>query len=197
MKIWVAELRSSGDTKWPYGLELLVGYTRSDPLERVASLGSSKKKRLQDAAGRLIRSRQDLCENVDYTTEAEARNAKERIVKQLRGDGHRVNGVGSVFYVYVIEMDDDVGPKTGDLDKPWLYVGETSLLPVERIRQHQSGARNKKGPIHSKRAFQHFVRGRPDLFKDIPPVHSRQASVELERQTAANLRDQGYSVQSA
>jgi hypothetical protein len=77
---------------------------------------------------------------------------------------------------------------------PWLYVGETSIEPEERIEQHRTAARNSRGPLFSRRAYRYFVRPRPDLYERIPPVHSRKESQVREALVASTLSAQGFSV---
>ena len=65
-------------------------------------------------------------------------------------------------YVYVIELNDNVGPRR-DARFPNVYVGETCRSREERFRQHKSGyfaGDRKWAPF--------VVRLRPDLSEDLP-----------------------------
>ena len=193
-RIWVAELGGDEKEVWPYGLTLRVGVTVGDPEVRVQTLGKSKRSIYREIAPHVVRSRPDLSGDIDYPDVDAARSAKDALIRTLRAKGHRVNGVGEIYRVYVIELDSDLGPKQGDTKKPWLYVGETSLTPEARIEQHRVAYRNAKGPLHSKTAFKHFVRGRPDLYRGIAPVHTRKESKRLEKRTVNSLMHRGFSV---
>jgi hypothetical protein len=193
-RLWVSELSDSYGPPWPYGLKLHVGVAAGDPEKRIETLVRSKRKALQEIARHVVRPRQDLCSGGEFTSSTSARAAKGQAVRDLRAQGHWVNGRGDLYRIYVVELDDDVGPKTGRSDMPWLYVGETGLDPKVRIEQHRTGAHNRKGKLYAKVVRDHFVRVRQDLSADIPPVHTRPASKQREAETAASLEAQGYSV---
>jgi hypothetical protein len=196
-RIWVAEMRKAFSDDWPYGLTLKVGLSSMDPEEHVAMLAKSQKPENLRVAKHIRRFREDLCPQEAYEQLADAQLGLHEFAKDLRESGHWVNGIGRVYHVYVIEMDDEVGTKTGVKSLPWLYVGETARSPQDRIEQHHLGSRNKRGPLYSRVAYKHFVRPRPDLFMDILPVFSRKASTNLETATAHYLEAQGYSVKFA
>jgi hypothetical protein len=179
---------------WPYGLSLRVGISTIEPYERLHSAKHSKLRTLRDLADEMVIPRLDLVPSQSWADRSAALSVKSRTVADLRRRGHRVNGVGVAYHVYVIELADQVGTKTGDQLLPWLYVGESSKEPLVRIQEHRSGSRNQKGPLFSRVAHKHFVRGRPDLYRSIPPVFDKAEAIEVERQTAAELRSHGYSV---
>ena len=193
-RLWVVELSDNFGPTWPYGLKLRVGVAASEPGYRIATLAQSKRAALREIAPYVVRARPDLCTQQAYPDPESASAAKAAAIRKLKGLGHWVNGAGAVYKVYVVELDDDVGPKTGSPNKPWLYVGETALEPAQRIAQHRSGARNKRGRLFNKHVKDHFVRVREDLSESIAPVHTREASVALEGATVRLLERQGYSV---
>jgi hypothetical protein len=192
--VWVVQLRKDCMSEWEYGRSFWVGVSVIEPAERIATLSRSRVPSNRKIAACLLRQRPDLARDAVFRDRESANTAKRLLVEELRSRGHWVNGRGDAFRVYVIELDDTVGPKKGDPSLPWLYVGETAIDPVQRIDQHRIGARNARGPIFSRRANAHFVRGRPDLYEEISLVHSRSASKALERKTATTLRQLGYSV---
>ena len=145
-----------------------------------------------------MRPRLDLCANYPPApTRNDAKRQQGKLARKLRRRGYRVNGNDTRHWVYVIELDDAVGPKTGAPDKPWLYVGSTSKPVEERIREHRDGVRNAKGPLFSKVAHRHFKRGRPDLYRDLEVTYLREDAIRLEAQVADALRHEGYSVHQA
>jgi hypothetical protein len=165
-----------------------------DPDERVRTLVSSKRESHREVAPHVVAPRLDLTEGVAYTSAAEAKRAKRDLINELLAQGHWVNGRGTPFHVYVIELADGVGTKTGRRDRPWLYVGETSKDPQDRINQHRDGAMRGRRRIYNKDANRHFVRARKDLYEDLPTVFTREKSRQLEEETALRLKSEGYSV---
>ena len=76
-----------------------------------------------------------------------------------------------------------------------LYVGMTSKTPKERLEQHKSGYRNKKGYKLSSNIVQKYgMYLRPSLFNQIEPVTTRAEALKLEEKLALELRRQRYAV---
>ncbi len=76
-----------------------------------------------------------------------------------------------------------------------LYVGMTSKTPKERLEQHKSGYRNKKGYKLSSNIVQKYgMYLRPSLYNQIEPVTSRAEALKLEEKLALELRRQRYAV---
>ena len=97
--------------------------------------------------------------------------------------------------VYVVLLKPDVArmrkvqrenPLRRD-EKPCVYVGMTGLTPEERFANHKAGI---KGAYVVKR---YGVRLMPDLFEHLNPMPF-DAGVIMERDLAADLRLQGYTV---
>jgi hypothetical protein len=160
--LWVAELAPEYSGGWKYGLTLRVGSSAMEPDRRIATLKTSRSSESRRAAKYLLRSRQDLLNHLvsASSTEDNGGVSKASVVAALRNLGHWVNGSGQLFRVYVIELDDDVGRKTGNASLPWLYVGETSKSTEIRIEEHLAASRNRRGPLFSRVANRHFVRDR-------------------------------------
>ncbi|MGB5498280.1 MAG: ribose-5-phosphate isomerase [Maribacter sp.] len=76
-----------------------------------------------------------------------------------------------------------------------LYVGMTSKTPKERLEQHKSGYRNKKGYKLSSNIVQKYgMYLRPSLYNQIKPVTTRAEALKLEEKLALKLRRQRYAV---
>ncbi len=76
-----------------------------------------------------------------------------------------------------------------------LYVGMTSKTPKERLEQHKSGYRNKKGYKLSSNIVQKYgMYLRPSLYNQIEPVTTRAEALKLEEKLALELRRQRYAV---
>jgi hypothetical protein len=91
------------------------------------------------------------------------------------------------YYVYVIELDDAVGPRR-DPSHPSLYVGQSAVPPEERLRQHKQGYRS------SRYVRNHGKFLRPRLYQRFNPMATREQAVAMERELARRLRNRGYTV---
>lgn len=193
-RIWVAELSSDYGPPWPYGQKFRVSTSTLDPGERVRTLASSKYLSHRNLAPHVICARPDLYDDQEFTSTEEAKRAKRNLIERLWAEGHWVNESGTAFHVYVIELSNGVGIKTGRRDLPWLYVGETSKNPRDRILQHKEGAMKGRRRIYNRSAHEHYVCPREDLYGSIPAVFTRGESRQLEAKTALRLETEGYSV---
>ncbi len=140
-----------------------------------------------------VRLRSDLTRGYGPTTRAEAQRQKRALTAKLMKRGFTVNGDTRVWRVYVIELDDGVGTRQHP-NRPWVYVGETSLMPEERFEKHQHQVRNRKGPVYSRVVARHLLRLRPDLYEGEPVCYTRADSLVAEKALAERLARQGYSV---
>jgi hypothetical protein len=91
------------------------------------------------------------------------------------------------YYVYVVELDDAVGPRR-DPRYPSVYVGQSVVPPAERLRQHKDGYRASR-----------YVRKygkdlRPRLYRHLNPMATRNQAVAMEQKLARRLRNRGYTV---
>jgi len=175
---------------------LYVGTTIDDPelnFERMKR--SSKRHRVVREHG--VRLRQDLVASYPPTTAADIRRQKRKVIDKLMRKGFTVNGDLRVWRLYVIELEDTVGPRA-DPRYPWVYVGETSIDVDERIRQHFEEARTAKGyPLYSKWVYRHGLRPREDLYRAEPPQYTHEDALIAERMLGERLRAAGYSVKGA
>jgi predicted GIY-YIG superfamily endonuclease len=94
---------------------------------------------------------------------------------------------GRRYYVYVIELDDSVGPRR-DPRYPSVYVGQSAVPPAERFRQHKEGYRS------SRHVRKHGKYLRPRLYRHFNPMATRNEAVATERELARRLRNRGYTV---
>lgn len=77
-----------------------------------------------------------------------------------------------------------------------LYVGMTSKTPAERLKQHKTGYRNKKGHKLSANIVEKYGRYlRPSLYDHIneKPM-TREEALKMEEKLALDLRRKGYAV---
>jgi hypothetical protein len=107
------------------------------------------------------------------------------------------------YRVYVIELSKKVysenakfrsaNPQyTGVLE--CLYVGMTSKPPIERLKQHLKGYKNKKGHNISSsivRKYGKFLR--PSLYNHLQPTYKSQA-LKMEKELALKLKREHYAV---
>lgn len=76
-----------------------------------------------------------------------------------------------------------------------LYVGMTSKTPKERLEQHKTGYRNKKGHNLSSsivRKYGSYLR--PSLYNHIDPISNRAEALKMEETLALELRRKRYAV---
>ena len=76
-----------------------------------------------------------------------------------------------------------------------LYVGMTSKTPKERLLQHKTGYRNKKGhKISSNIVEKYGLYLRSSLYNHIDPIPTRSEALKMEERLALELRRQRYAV---
>ena len=110
-----------------------------------------------------------------------------RDVTLTRADADDEGLTERTHWAYAIELSDDAGDREGS-DKPWVYVGETSLTPEERFAKHRAGHKS------SRWVKKYGVRLRPDLYEDQPPLRTKAESVAYEAWMYAYLKATGYPV---
>lgn len=111
---------------------------------------------------------------------------------------HKKKAAAQHHNVYVIELDPLVlkdrrfrvaNPRHNPA-KPCLYVGATGLSPYERFLNHKDGYKSNRY------AEKYGLHLRPDLFAAFNPL-PYEAAIELEKELAEGLRDEGYAVWQA
>jgi hypothetical protein len=146
-------------------------------------------RRRAKSPGQYGRIRYDLMDTRVFTSKTLAAKRRARVSRSLMNRGFTVNGDLTRWNVYVIELDHSHLP-----DCPgWFYVGMSSKPASQRVWEHMTGARNKRGPLFSRDAHKYFVRWRPDIGR--PHTHfSREAALQAEAQLRIVLEDRGYRV---
>ena len=91
------------------------------------------------------------------------------------------------YYVYVVELDDAVGPRRNP-GYPSVYVGQSAVPPKQRLRQHKDGYRS------SRYVRKHGKHLRPRLYRRFNPMATREEAIAMEQELARRLRDRGYTV---
>ncbi len=95
-----------------------------------------------------------------------------------------------VWTVYVVELDKAAISEPG---KGFVYVGETSLDPSQRFKQHKEGVRNKRGPLYSRVVHKHGIRLRPDLAPR-RKYFDQTSAKKAEKEHFERLKSKGYTV---
>jgi hypothetical protein len=167
---------------------LYVTVTISKPDERFRALKSSKREAWY--SGHLLKLRNDLVPSTSFTNKVDADAELKAKIKELKADGFTVNRDTKVWKVYVVELD---ATAVSDPGEGFVYVGETSKDPEERLQIHLSRGQNKKGPIYSRHVARHGVRLLPELAPD-EIYFSAQAAKKAEAAHAEYLRGLGYKV---
>ena len=100
------------------------------------------------------------------------------------------------YYVYVIELDSTVAdikkfrkenPKYF-MDKPCVYVGQSSRKPDVRFEQHKEGYKSNRY------AKKFGLKLRPDLYEKYNPIPTRKDAEAIEKMVGEQLRNQGFGV---
>ena len=128
-----------------------------------------------------------------------------RIITKLPSKFYQTKKMPNTTYrVYVIELSKRVFNENAKFRAAnpqfngvlqCLYVGMTSKTPKERLEQHKSGYRNKKGYKLSSNIVQKYgMYLRPSLYNHIDPVSTRNEALKLEEKLALDLRRQRYAV---
>ncbi len=125
----------------------------------------------------------DLSRRVVKKHDNPIREAKEFFEKK----GYVVDtfGASRTYTIYVI----DLHSSTKIDSAPWVYVGQTTLTPEERIRKHLAG-----GPTASSKVTKYGLRLNFDLYKNIPQTNFYEDALALERATVIDLERKGYTV---
>lgn len=184
----VLELTDVVPRRHPKRPNLFVSVSMSPPEKRLAIERARKTPRWYTDA--IVRERPDLAPARRFSSKETADRACERLTVRLNREGFTVNRDTRIWSVYVVELDPSAVSKPG---RGFVYVGETSLLPEERFKQHLDGSRNKRGPLFSRVVHKHGVRLRPDLAprrKFFDQTSSRRA----EKQHFDRLKSKGFNV---
>jgi len=85
--------------------------------------------------GKWLKLRQDLLEFRGEIIDKKQSEETLRLEKvRLARNGHAINGISTIWYTYVVELDPTGEPDAG---KGYVYVGQTSHTPEERFKIHK------------------------------------------------------------
>ena len=126
---------------------------------------------------------------MDFDRVIRLRNA---LITSLRVRGYTVNRTTTAYRTYVINLHN---PKLKEPGKGYVYVGQTSKTPEQRLQEHLTGAVSTQGRnLASRVVKKHGVDLNPTLMTDRIYLTQKQA-LKAERRLAERLRDQGYVVE--
>ncbi len=197
--LWLGEVDVPAHPKMPNPEipRLLLGSSSEDPLRRISKLNAGRIEGSGFAVRHPIRPRLDLLDALPSSVRGQPSYSKLRHMKarkakirdHLRDSGFVVDlSNGNVVYtVYVINLSDDVGPRSGP--HRWVYVGQTRKTPEERLHEHLSGYKASKwvknfGVDLNYRLFSSTV----------PQVRFLQDALVIEAQLAKDLKARGFNV---
>lgn len=170
-----------------------VGTTARDVDEefaRIQSGDSGHDEAVQDNALRVL---WETFEHFDPTSAEDVHRQREKLVCKLTRRGYHVHGYPP-RYLYVIKLDDSKGSRNVEGD--WVYVGESSREPQERLQQHLDGYRDDDGnPRFSRTVNRYGVDLVPELFRHEQPA-CMYCAKRREQELAEKLRSDGYTVTS-
>jgi hypothetical protein len=185
--VLVAELDDVVPRRVPDKPNLYVTLTIQEPDKKFAALLRGKGPLWLE--GHFVALRDDLTSG-PFVLREDAEKEKKAAITCLKKEGFTVNRDASVWTVYVVELD----PKgTKNPGQGFVYVGQTSITPEERLEQHKKGKRNRRGPLFSP-VVRKWGRGlRMDLAPDTK-YFDRASAEAAEKRWAQKLRADGYKV---
>ena len=204
VQIWLGEVEDLQFPRYadPERPQLLLGSARDDPLQRMAKLanGSADGSGAQFAQCHGIKPRMDLLESLpqeirgldSYRTKEEASEARTRIRDHLLGCAYVLDAANGdeIFTVYVINLQEIAGGDKASTN--WVYVGQTSKAPEERLKEHLAG-----GTMSNKAVSTYGLDLNEYLMREIPQVRFRSDALWLERHVGEELKQRGYKVEGA
>ena len=139
----------------------------------------------------IVQIRADLTTDNTVTYD-EAVEQRDTLIRQLRTNGYTVNRTTTAYRTYVINLHN---PSLKEPGKGYVYVGQTSKTPEQRLQEHLTGAISTKGHnLASRVVRKHGVDLNYDLMTQKIYLTKKQAE-KAERRLAERLRDQGYVVE--
>lgn len=189
--VLVVELDDVVPRRHPDLPNLYVGITMESPETKIERIEDGAKPKW--AKGHVVRLRPDLFEGFEATTHDEAVKQKKALASELTRRGYTINAnTTGTWRAYVVQLDESAISNPG---RGWVYVGESSLSPEDRLLQHLAGTRNRRGPLFSKLVRDHGQYLRWDLMQGLPTLYSHADSKLAEADLAEQLREQGYVVE--
>ena len=139
----------------------------------------------------VTRTRDDLAPQQTFTHQY-AKQHRDELIKELRTKGYTVNRNTTAYRTYVINLDN---PDLTNPGKGYVYVGQTSKTPEQRLQEHLNGARSGKGHnLASRKVLKYGTQLNYDLMTQRIYLTQKQA-LKAERRLAERLRQQGYTVE--
>ena len=143
------------------------------------------------ARNNVVATRDELV-RPDLVTHEQAKQLRAETIRDLRTVGFTVNRIERVYCTYVVNLHN---PNLKDPGKGYVYVGETSLTPEERLAVHLEGKRSEKGQkLSSAKVLKYGKDLNYGLMSDEIYLTRAEAKV-AERLLAEKLRDEGYKVE--
>lgn len=143
------------------------------------------------ARSNVVAPRDDLAK-LELLDREHAKQVRDLLINEFRSLGYTVNRIERAYCTYVVNLHD---PELKDPGKGYVYVGETSLTPDERLRVHLAGARSAKGgKLASTKVFKFGTTLNRELMNDHIYL-TRESARDAERHLAENLRARGYVVE--
>ena len=169
---------------------LYVGVTTRTAQQLADGLNNGRYRPLW-ARHNIVQIRADLATD-DTVTYDEAVEQRDTLIRQLRTKGYTVNRTTTAYRTYVINLHN---PNLTDPGKGYVYVGQTSKTPQQRLQEHLTGAVSTQGHnLASRVVKKHGVDLNRTLMTDRIYLTQKQA-LKAERRLAERLRDQGYVVE--
>ena len=169
---------------------IYVGVTTRTPQELADGLNDGKYKPMW-ARNNVVGLLDKLAPKGTFTY-IEAKQIRDDLKRQLRTKGYTVNRNTTAYRTYVINLDN---PDLKDPGKGYVYVGQTSKTPEQRLKEHLNGTRSRKGHnLASRKVFKYGTDLNYDLMTQRIYVTQKQA-LKAERRLAERLRQQGYIVE--
>lgn len=169
---------------------LYVGMTLHGADELAAGLNQGRYKPSW-ARHHVVRVREDLCPEI-ITDRVEARAEMKKLESKLRSKGYTVNRITQAYRTYVIDLHD---PDLGDPGKGYVYVGQTSKSVEDRLQEHLTGARSKKGHKLASAVVKRFGQSLNHDLMTEKVYPTKRAALKAERRLADRLRKAGYVVE--
>lgn len=140
--------------------------------------------------GHLLKIRHDLAPSRSFDTPETSDIELKKVIRHLTSEGYTVNRDTRVWQVYVVELDSSAIKEPGE---GFVYVGQTSKDPQDRLNIHLSQARNSRGPLYSRVVSRHGIRLLPELAPE-RIFFDAESAKGAEAEHAEFLRSIGYNV---
>ena len=169
---------------------IYVGVTSRTPQELTDGLNDGKCRPVW-VRRQVVQPLHDLCLDGPFRHQ-EAKRRKAELIRQLRTKGYTVNKIMTAYRTYVIDLHN---PNLEDVGTGYVYVGQTSKAPEQRLQEHLTGARSQKGHNLASRKVREFgIQLNYGLMTQRIYLTQKQA-LKAERRLAERLRQQGYVVE--